>query len=261
MMLLAAQCRCGSRGRAFGRVYEGWGVVPNPDTLLDSLERFAVALTSGYGIGDVLHNLSEEMVEVLNLTGAGVTLVHDGQQRFVTAGVEAIANLERVQETWQKGPCIDAVASAGPVVVPDLGAQDASERWPDYTIAAKTAGMQAVAGIPMLADETAIGAVNLYDSQPRTWSAEDLRVATIFASIATSYLIHASVARQQRRTAEQLQQALNTRVIIEQAKGVLAAKRDTTVDDAFQTLRKYARDHNARIHDVSRGVVTGDLLL
>jgi GAF domain-containing protein len=80
------------------------------------------------------------------------------------------------------------------VVVPDIGAEEASERWPDHTIAAKTAGIQTVAGIPTLADETAIGAVNLYDSQPRNWSAEELRVATIFASIATSYLIHASAA-------------------------------------------------------------------
>ena len=88
--------------------------MPNPDTLLDSLERFAATLTGGYGIGDVLHNLTEEMAEVLGLTGAGVTLVHDGQQRFVTAAVEAIASLERVQENWQKGPCIDAVASAAP---------------------------------------------------------------------------------------------------------------------------------------------------
>ena len=235
--------------------------MPNPDTLLESLERFAAALTSGYGIGDVLHNLTEEMAEVLNLTGAGVTLVHDGQQRFVTAAVEAIASLERVQENWQKGPCIDAVASAGPVAVSDIAAEDANERWPDYVVAAKTAGIQAVAGIPMLAEGEAIGAVNLYDSQPRNWSAEDLRLATIFASIATGYLAHASAARQQQRTAEQLQQALNTRLIIEQAKGVLATKRETTVDDAFNTLRKYARDHQARIHDVARAVVRGDLLL
>ena len=235
--------------------------MPNPDTLLDSLERFAAALTSGYGIGDVLHNLTEEMAEVLSLTGAGVTLVHDGKQRFVTAAVEAIASLERVQENWQKGPCIDAVASAGPVAVPDIAAGDASERWPDYVIAAKTSGIQAVAGIPMLAEGEAIGAVNLYDSQPRNWSAEDLRVAAIFASIATGYLTHASAARQQQRTAEQLQQALNTRLIIEQAKGVLATTRETTVDDAFQILRKYARDHNTRIHDVSRAVVKGDLPL
>lgn len=235
--------------------------MPNPDTLLDSLERFAAALTGGYGIGDVLHNLTEETAEVLNLTGAGVTLVHDGQQRFVTAAVEAIADLERVQENWQRGPCIDAVASAVPVAVSDIAAGDASERWPEYTVAAKTAGIQAVAGIPMLAEGEAIGAVNLYDSQPRHWSVEDLRVATILASIATGYLAHASAVRQHQRTAEQLQQALNTRLIIEQAKGVLATKRETTIDDAFQTLRRYARDHNGRIHDVCRAVVNGDLLL
>ena len=235
--------------------------MPNPDTLLDSLERFAAALTGGYGIGDVLHNLTEEMAEVLELTGAGVTLVHDGQQRFVTAAVDAIAAVERVQENFQKGPCIDAVASTGPVAVPDIAAEDVNERWPEYVIAAKTAGIQAVAGIPMLADGVAIGAVNLYDGEPRSWSAEDLRVATVFASIATGYLTHASAARQQQRTAEQLQQALNTRLIIEQAKGVLATKRDITVDDAFQTIRRYARDHRARIHDVSRAVVRGELLL
>lgn len=235
--------------------------MPDPGTLLDSLERFARALTSGYGIGDVLHNLTEEMTEVLAITGAGVTLVHDGQQRFVTAAIDAIATLERVQEHWQAGPCIDAVATARPVTVPDIAAGDASKRWPDYTIAAKTAGIQAVAGIPMLAEGAPVGAVDLYDSQPRNWSAEDLRVAAIFASIATGYLTHASAVRQQQRTAEQLQQALNTRLIIEQAKGVLATKRETTVDDAFQVLRKYARDHNARIHDVARAVVKGDLLL
>ena len=235
--------------------------MPNPETLLDSLERFAAALTSGYGIGDVLHNLTEEMAEVLNLSGAGVTLVHEGQQRFVTAAVEAIATLERVQENWQRGPCIDAVASAAPVAVPDISAGDANERWPNYTIAAKTAGIESVAGIPMLAEGTAIGAVNLYDRRPRNWSAEDLRVATIFASIATGYLAHASSARQQQRTAEQLQQALNTRLIIEQAKGVLATQRETTVDEAFERLRTYAREHRARIHDVSLAVVKGDLLL
>ena len=233
----------------------------NPDALLDSLERFATALTSGYGIGDVLHNLTEEMAEALDLSGAGVTLVDGGRQRFVTAAVEAIANLEHVQESSQKGPCIDAVRSSTAVAVSDIATGDASDRWPDYTVAAKAAGVQAVAGIPMLAEGSAIGAVNLYDSRVRNWSAEDLRVAGIFASIATGYLAHASSARQQQRTAEQLQQALDTRLIIEQAKGVLATQRQCSVDVAFTSLRKHAREHGARIHDVSRSVVDGDLLI
>lgn len=232
----------------------------DPDTILDSLRRFAAALTGGFGIGDVLHNLTEEMTQVLDLAGAGVMLVHDGRQRFVTAAIEAIADLERVQEDSQEGPCIDAVATARPVTVSDIAVSEPSQRWPDYTSAARKIGIQAVAGIPMHTDGVAVGAVNLYDSQPRTWASEDLRIAGIFADIATGYLVHASAARRQQRTAEQLQQALNTRLVIEQAKGVLATKHTISIDDAFGRLRKYARDHKERIHDVARGVVQGDVL-
>jgi len=235
--------------------------VPDPDRLLESLERFATTLTGGYGVGDVLHDLTSEMTDVLDLTGAGVTLVHDDKQRFVTAAVEAIARLERVQEDHQLGPCIDAVTTAQPITVSDLDGGDASQRWPEYSTAAKTAGIRAVAGIPMLAEGSAVGAVNLYSLQPRTWSAEDLRVASVFANIATGYLVHASAAQQHQRTTEQLQQALSTRLVIEQAKGVLATQRQINMDDAFMLLRKHARDHGTRIHDVARAVVHGDLQL
>jgi len=235
--------------------------VPDPDRLLESLERFATTLTGGYGVGDVLHDLTSEMTDVLDLTGAGVTLVHDDKQRFVTAAVEAIARLERVQEDHQLGPCIDAVTTAQPITVSDLDGGDAGQRWPEYSTAAKTAGIRAVAGIPMLAEGSAVGAVNLYSRQPRTWSAEDLRVASVFANIATGYLVHASAAQQHQRTTEQLQQALSTRLVIEQAKGVLATQRQINMDDAFMLLRKHARDHGTRIHDVARAVVHGDLQL
>jgi GAF domain-containing protein len=236
-------------------------VVPDPDKLLESLERFATTLTAGYGVGDVLHDLTAEITDVLDLTGAGLTLVHDGKQRFVTAAVEAIARLERVQEDHQLGPCVDAVTTAQPMTVSDLEDQDTSRRWPDYSNAAKTAGIRAVAGIPMLAEGSAIGAVNLYVKEPRSWPAEDLQVASVFANIATSYLVHASAARQHQRTAEQLQQALSTRLTIEQAKGVLATQGEIDMDEAFLLLRKHARNHGLRIHDVARAVVDGDLHL
>jgi GAF domain-containing protein len=201
------------------------------------------------------------MTDVLNLTGAGVTLVQDGKQRFVTAAVEAIARIERVQEDHQLGPCIDAVTTAQPTTVSNLDDEDTSQRWPEYTDAAKAAGIHAVAGIPMLAEGSAIGAINLYVKEPRSWPAEDVRVASVFANLATSYLVHASTARQHQRTAEQLQQALSTRLIIEQAKGVLATQREIDVDEAFRLLRKHARDHGTRIHDVAGAVVDGDLNL
>jgi GAF domain-containing protein len=235
--------------------------VPNPDALLDSLERFASVLTSGYGVGDVLHDLTEETTDVLSLTGAGVTLVHDGKQRFVTAAIDAIATLERVQEDHQAGPCVDAVTSRQPMTMSDLDNGEASQRWPDYTQAAKAAGIRAVAGIPMLAEGSAVGAVNLYSGSPRAWTREDLRIASVFANIATGYLLHASSARQHQRTAEQLQQALTTRLIIEQAKGVLANRHEISVDEAFALLRKHSRDRNTRIHEVARGIISGDLRL
>jgi GAF domain-containing protein len=237
------------------------GAVVHADELLGSLERFAATLTSGYGIGDVLHDLTEEITELLEMTGAGVTLVGEGRQRFVTAAISTIAELERVQENHQAGPCIDAVATARPVTVADLAGGDAGQRWPDYTIAAKAAGIHAVAGIPMLAEGKAFGAVNLYQDHARDWSAEDLRAAAIFANIATGYLVHASASRQHQRTAEQLQEALTTRIIIEQAKGVLATRLKVSTDEAFQLLRKYAREHGARIHEIARDVVNGTLQL
>jgi GAF domain-containing protein len=153
------------------------------------------------------------------------------------------------------------VTSGQPTTVSDLDNAEASQRWPEYTQAAKVAGIRAVAGVPMLAEGSAVGAVNLYSNLPRSWSHEDLRVASIFANIATGYLLHASAVRQHQRTAEQLQQALTTRLIIEQAKGVLANQREISVDEAFALLRKHSRDRNTRIHEVARNVISGDLRL
>ena len=233
--------------------------MPDASVLLDTLAGFAETLTRGYGIGDVLHDLSIRVPEVLGVVGAGVTLAHEDRVHFVTAPVDAIAATETVQDELQSGPCIDAVRTAQPVTVDDLSVGEWGARWPRYVEQARSAGLVAVAGIPMLADRQAIGALNLYDTTARQWSDDDVRVAAILATIATSYLLHASALQQQRRTSEQLQQALDTRIIIEQAKGTLATARGVGVDEAFRIMRKYARDHNARLHDVADDIVNREL--
>src|SRR4051812_24371649 len=172
--------------------------LPDSTVLLDTLAGFADTLTRGYGIGDVLHDLSTRVPEVLGVVGAGVTLAHDDRVHFVTAPIEAIAATESVQDQLQAGPCIDAVRTAEPVTVDDLTVGDWSTRWPDYASQAEAAGLRAVAGIPMLADGQAIGALNLYDTKAREWSPEDVRVTGVLAAIATSYLLHASALQQQR---------------------------------------------------------------
>jgi GAF domain-containing protein len=231
--------------------------VPVPETgvLLDALAGYAETATRGYDVGDVLHDLASRVPEVVGVVGCGVTLAHAGRVHFVTAPLDAISKTEELQDDLQQGPCVDAVARNAPVIVNNLLRDECSERWPQYVSQAEAAGLLAVAGIPMLTNGQAIGALNMYDTNVREWTEEEIRVATILAGITTNYLLHASALGQQRRTSEQLQQALQTRIIIEQAKGVLAAHHNVGVDDAFKILRKHARNHNERIHAVADSVV------
>jgi GAF domain-containing protein len=231
------------------------GAVRDFDALVSTLAGFAETLTHSFGIGDVLHDLTARITDVLSLTGAGVTLVEQDQVRFVTASVETISELERVQETLQKGPCVEAISTGRPVTVEDLAAGDIGLRWPEYAAQAKASGVGAVAAVPLQTGNQTLGALDLYNEDPRDWSTVDVDFARILGNVATSYLLHASALSQQQRLSEQLQEALTTRIIIEQAKGTLALARGISVDEAFREIRRYARHHNLRIHAVADAVV------
>lgn len=221
--------------------------------LVRVLSDFARTLVSNYAIGDVLYDLVERVTEVLDLAGAGVTLEADGRMTTATAFSERVARLERVQEEAQTGPCVEAHRTGQPVLVADIG--DEAERWGEFVAAARDVGISAVAGIPMQLGPARLGALNLYAAGPRSWSEEDVAVAQVLADMATSYLASASALEQSRRTAEQLEEALRSRVLIEQAKGMLAAERNVSVDRAFELLRDHARNHNASLRSVADAVV------
>lgn len=225
------------------------------DHLMDDLVSFAQTLTCASRVGDVLHDLAAHVTEALGVTGAGITLVDGERVRFVTSVLETIDELERVQESVQSGPCVDAVRTGRPVRVPDLTTSPVAIRWPEYAAAARDAGIRAVSGFPMCTQNRVLGAINVYDVERNDWQEQDLRAAGIFSAMASSYLMHSSATQQQQQLAEQLQQALETRVIIEQAKGVLAGTWGCSVDAAFKALRAHARRHNARIHDAAHAVV------
>lgn len=126
--------------------------------------------------------------------------------------------------------------------------------------AANDAGIVAIAGIPMRCDNQSIGALDLYSTTPpRQWSGDDLESARILADMASSYVIHASELDRQRRLNEQLRAALDSRIVIEQAKGILAAERQITVDAAFGVLRRHARRHSATLRSVAEAVVNLDM--
>jgi GAF domain-containing protein len=220
--------------------------------LTDALIGFARTLTGGYDVTDVLHELAGRVARVVGVSGAGVVLRHGTGIRFVIADSEAVRVLEQLQEEHQQGPCVDAIDSGEPVTVEHL--PDMGWRWPEYVARATDLGFAAVASLPMC-NRSRIGGLDLYHPHRHAWSEDELRVARVFTDIATGYVLNASELQRQRRTAEQLQRALDSRVVIEQAKGIIAAERKVKVDQAFALLRKYANDHNATLRSVADAVV------
>jgi len=222
---------------------------------IQTLSRFAVVLPAHYDLEAALSELAESVTQVLNLSGSGVTMADDeGRLRFVTAVSQASGELERNQEEQQAGPCRDAYDTGQVVRVTDVRLESA--RWPQFSAAATSLNVAGVAGIPMRLADQVIGALNLYAPQPREWSDEDLAVAGVLADVATSYVVNASKLRQQEQLSEQLQQALESRVIIEQAKGIISQKNAVTINQAYDVMRTHARNNNASLRTVAEAIVT-----
>jgi len=220
---------------------------------LQTLSRFAVVLPARYDLEATLSELTESVTEVLGLSGSGVTMAEEGRLRFVTAVSQASGELERSQEKWQAGPCRDAFDTGEVVRVRDVRAESA--RWPEFSETANRVNVAGVAGIPMRLADQIIGALNLYSPQPREWSDEDMAVAGVLADVATSYVVNASKLRQQAQLSEQLQEALESRVVIEQAKGITAQQRAVSIDQAYQRMRRHARTNNASLRVVAEAIV------
>jgi GAF domain-containing protein len=227
----------------------------DPSLFLQTLSRFAVILPARYDLPEALSELTESVTAVLDLCGSWVTMADDQQLRFVTSVSQASAELERDHALLHPFPCPCREAySTGEVVrVTDVRLE--STRWPEFSASATRLSIAGVAAVPMrLADEV-IGALNLYSPDPRAWSDEDIAVARVLADMATSYVVNASKLRQQEQLSEQLQEALDSRVVIEQAKGITAHQNSLTVDQAYQRMRRHARNNNASLRIVAEAIV------
>jgi GAF domain-containing protein len=220
---------------------------------------YARTIAGRYDIGDVLYRLTDQVTEVLGVDGAGVSLRDaDATLQFVTASDETITRAERAQVEAQEGACHDAFASGQVVTVADLTAE---QRWPTFRRRALDVGLRAVAGIPLRVEDQRIGALDVYSRTPREWPADDVADAQLLADMASGYIVNATRLTERERRAAQLQHALDSRVVIEQAKGIVAERHQIDPATAFHRLRVHARGHQARIHDVARAVVEGRLRL
>ncbi len=236
---------------AAGRTVDG--PVPDDDPLLDVLRRFARAMARGYDLADILHEFCEHAAEVVGADAAGVALLDGDKLRFVTATNATAVAAEHAQEEHQAGPCLASIHDRRPVPVADL--RDHTDDWPAYCADVLGHGVHAVLGIPLILDDERIGSLDVYQRAPREWSDAEINSATVLADIAAAYVLNASELARTQRTAEQLQHALDSRVVIEQAKGVVAAKRELPVDEAFRLIRQHARSNNRTVREVALGVL------
>lgn len=220
---------------------------------VQTVARFTRTLVGPYELDDVLTDLVHRITAVLGLAGSGVVLGGEDGLQFVTAYSERIAVLERFQEATQTGACVDAFRTGELVVVPNLATE--VRRWPGYSAVAIALGTSAVVGVPMRLHDRTFGALNLYGEGTRSWTEEDLAAAVVLTDMATGYLINASRHRQQDQLNEQLQQALDSRVVIEQAKGIVAQAEGVGVEQAFQRIRHYARSHGSPLREVAESIV------
>jgi GAF domain-containing protein len=216
----------------------------------------ADTLVDDYDVIDALDRLVAHSVALLSADAAAIMLVDPrGQLRTVASSNEESDWTELMQIQADQGPCVDCVRTAEPVTVTDL--DDAAGRWPKLTIALAGRGSyRSVHALPLRLRGQAIGGLNLFHSRPGPLPEADLRLGQALADIATIGILQERAIRHGEIVTEQLQAALNSRVVLEQAKGVLAQQGTLTMDTAFDRLRRYARGHNLLLGEVARRVIT-----
>jgi transcriptional regulator with GAF, ATPase, and Fis domain len=226
------------------------------ELLSDTFVELTDTMVAGFDVIDFLHVLTDRRVQLLDGSAAGLLLADPrGELRVVAASSEAARLLELFQIQNDQGPCLDCFRSGQPVSAADLAAE--AQRWPRFAPAARQAGFAAVQALPMRLRDQVIGALNLFRVGPGAFAPADVRVGQALADVATISLLHERSMRHSEALNEQLQTALNSRVIIEQAKGKLAERLGLDMDQAFSLLRDFARTRNRRLSDLAQAFIDG----
>jgi GAF domain-containing protein len=219
---------------------------------------FADTLIADFDVVEFLHRVSERCVELLDCAEAGVLVVDlAGALRPMASSSERTEALELLQTQNDEGPCFECYQNGHTVLSEDLTADN--DRWPVFAPAAVRAGFASVHAVPMRAHGQTIGALNLFRSGTGRLAEPDVPVSQGMADIAAIGLLNERQARESHDTVSQLQRALQSRVVIEQAKGLLAERLQVSMDEAFARLRSYARGHRRRLSDVANELIEGRL--
>jgi GAF domain-containing protein len=225
--------------------------------IIDTFLALTDTLIREFDALEMLTTLAERSVELLDVSAAGVILTDGagGGLSVAAASSERSRLLEVFAVAIDAGPCVDCLRHREPVVVEDLSTETARRRWPRFAAGAAEAGFRAAHALPMRHHGEVIGVLNLLHTHPHNLTGPDARLGQALADAATIGLLHERAAHRAETVREQLQSALNSRVIIEQAKGVLASQANISTDDAFTVLRSHARRHGLRLTALAHDVV------
>lgn len=228
--------------------------------LASAFVQLADTLVEDFDVVDFLQLLSERCVGLLAASEAAVVLADATETLQVMAASSSHSHtLELLQLQNQEGPCLDCFQEAAPVVSTDLPTD--RDRWPRFVPAALDLGYHGILALPLRLRDRVLGGLNLFYDQAGEAVAADRVLGQALADIATIGLVQERTVRESLGLADQLQTALNARIAIEQAKGVLSERAGLEVDQAYERLRGYARSHNRRLREVAHDLLDGRLTI
>lgn len=226
--------------------------------LVQVFAELADTVVPGFNTVGFLRTLTERTVELVAIDAAGILLTDErGHLASEASTTESAHTLEQLEVADACGPCYDCFTMGRPVV--NLDRDAARARWPRFQHLSGEVGFGAVHAVPLQLRSQALGSLNMFCTAADTLSAEDVDMSRALANIATIGLLHERTVRGAQTEAAQLQHALRSRIVIEQAKGMLAERAGCTPAVAFDALRRYARTHGRPLHDIAAEVVDGPL--
>ena len=232
--------------------------MPRESLLARTLVELADTLVDDFDVVELLTLLTDRCVDVLDVGAAGLMLAGpDGNLRVMASSNDAMRVLELFEIQAEEGPCPECFRTSQAVVNEDLTAADG--RWPRFAAQALEAGFQSVCALPMRLRGKTIGALNLFRAEPGPMREPDIIAAQAFADVATIAILQHRAALEAQVLNDQLNHALNSRIVIEQAKGVLAERTGHDMERSFALLRNHARNHSLRLVDVAHGVIDGTI--
>jgi transcriptional regulator with GAF, ATPase, and Fis domain len=228
--------------------------------LVDTFVALTDILVDDYDVVELLQNLVDSVVDIFDASAAGILLVNQSQELEVLASTSDRSSfLGLLQLDAGEGPCVECFATGRPVSVRDHAEME--RRWPTFAAAAAESGYASVHAIPMRLRDTTLGSLNLFRESEGALNRDDALAAQALTDVATISILQQRSLEHANLAQQQLQRALDSRIVIEQAKGFLAQTHRIDMDQAFAKLRAHARSNQELLADVARAVVERRLVI